>query len=55
MFYRAISYVMPVTIMRLPYSAVEAVVWSNLTYWEINMAPLASRSAPAWLPAVHAQ
>ena len=43
MFYRAISYVMPVTIMRIPYSAVEAVVWSNLTYWEINMAPVASR------------
>ena len=45
MFYRAISYVMPVTIMRIPYSAVEAVVWSNLTYWEINMAPVASRHA----------
>ena len=51
MFYRAVSYVLPVTIMRLPYSALEALVWANITYWEINMAPLASRSAPGLLPA----
>ncbi|KAK9865807.1 hypothetical protein WJX84_001141 [Apatococcus fuscideae] len=42
-FYRPASYVMPVTLMRLPYSLLEAVVWTGLTYWEIDLAPDAGR------------
>ena len=42
-FYRPVSYVMPVTLMRLPYSLLEALVWTGLTYWEIDLAPDAGR------------
>lgn len=45
MFYRALSYVLPTTIMRLPYSILEAIVWTGLTYWVIDLAPTASRCA----------
>ena len=34
---------MPVTLMRLPYSLLEALVWTVLTYWEIDLAPDAGR------------
>ncbi|KAK9812481.1 hypothetical protein WJX73_003351 [Symbiochloris irregularis] len=43
MFYRAFSYVTPTTLIRLPYSMLEGLVWTGLTYWPIDLAPTASR------------
>ena len=42
-FYSATSFVMPATLMRIPYSLTEAVVWTVITYWIVGMAPEASR------------
>lgn len=45
LFYNALSFVLPGTIMRIPYSLVEAVVWTALTYFEVGLAPQADRWA----------
>ena len=37
-FYDAFSFVMPGTIMRLPYSLLEAVVWTVLSYFPVGLA-----------------
>lgn len=49
MYYTGLSYCTPATIIRFPYSLLEAVVWTALTYWEIGMAPTASRCSPSLL------
>ena len=38
LFYTALSYCMPATIMRFPYSFVEALVWTCITYFPVGMA-----------------
>ena len=43
MFYTALSYTTPATIMRFPYSLTEAVVWTVLTYFVVGLAPDAGR------------
>ena len=37
-FYDAFSFVMPGTIMRIPYSLLEAVVWTVLSYFPVGLA-----------------
>ena len=34
---------LPVTLLRLPYSLLEAVVWSIIVYWSVGFAPDAGR------------
>ena len=38
LFYTAMSYCSPATLMRIPYSLTEAVVWTVLTYFEVGLA-----------------
>ena len=55
-FYRGLSYVMPATVMRIPYSLTEAVVWSVLVYFEVNLAPDAGRcTSTSYIIAIKAQ
>ena len=42
-FYTALSFCTPATVMRIPYSATEAIVWTVLTYFEVGLAPDAGR------------
>ena len=37
------AFVLPVTLLRLPYSLLEAVVWSIIVYWSVGFAPDAGR------------
>jgi len=37
------SYCSPATLLRIPYSLTEAVVWTVLVYFEVNLAPTAGR------------
>ena len=37
---------LPVTLLRLPYSLLEAVVWSIIVYWSVGFAPDAGRVRP---------
>ena len=43
--YPSWAYILPTMMLRLPFSFVEGVVWTALTYWVIGFAPTASRSA----------
>lgn len=38
LFYTAMSYCSPATLLRVPYSLTEAVVWTVLTYFEVGLA-----------------
>lgn len=38
-FYPAWAFVLPATILRIPFSLVEAVLWSALTYFEVGLTP----------------
>lgn len=44
LFYTATSFVMPATLMRIPYSLVEALTWTVITYFTVGLAPQADRS-----------
>ena len=44
-FYDAFSFVMPATIMRVPYSLLEAVVWTVISYFPVGLAGEPGRSA----------
>ena len=37
------AFALPVTILRLPYSFVESLIWSAMLYWIIGFAPSAGR------------
>ena len=43
-FYPAWAYVFPTTVLRLPYSLLIATLWSCVVYYEVDLAPEASRS-----------
>ncbi len=45
------AFVLPVTLLRLPYSLMEAVIWAVITYWAVGFAPDAGR-ARARMPAL---
>lgn len=38
LFYTAMSYCSPATLLRIPYSLTEAVTWTVLTYFEVGLA-----------------
>ncbi len=38
------AFVLPVTLLRLPYSLMEAVIWAVITYWAVGFAPDAGRA-----------
>ena len=38
LFYTAMSYCLPATLMRIPYSFMEALVWIVFTYFEVGLA-----------------
>ena len=40
------AFALPVTILRLPYSFVESLIWSAMLYWIIGFAPSAGRYCP---------
>lgn len=40
------AFALPVTILRLPYSFVEPLIWSAMLYWIIGFAPSAGRYCP---------
>lgn len=42
-FYSAWAFVLPVTLLRLPYSLLVAVVWSVLVYFSVNLDPSPGR------------
>eukprot|EP00898_Chlorokybus_atmophyticus_P004211 jgi/Chlat1/4791/Chrsp31S04779 len=42
-FYPAWVYSLPVTILRIPYSIVEALLWSCIVYWVVGLTPDAGR------------
>ena len=41
--YSTLSFITPVTLLRLPYSFAIALVWSAMVYYPCNLAPEASR------------
>ena len=43
------AFVLPVTLLRLPYSLLEAVIWTVITYFAIGFAPDAGRVSCASL------
>jgi len=43
------AFVLPVTLLRLPYSLLEAVIWTVITYFAIGFAPDAGRVSRASL------
>ncbi len=42
-FYPAWAYVFPTTVLRLPYSLLLATLWACVVYYEVDLAPEASR------------
>jgi hypothetical protein len=42
-FFPAWTFVIPTTLMRLPVSFVESLLWTVITYFEIDLAPTAGR------------
>lgn len=42
-FYPAWTYVIPTTILKVPLSLVESLIWTSLTYYVIGYSPEASR------------
>ena len=50
------AFVLPVTLLRLPYSLMEAVIWAVITYWAVGFAPDAgrARARPRAVPQRHA-
>mmetsp|Transcript_9242 Transcript_9242/g.27733 ORF Transcript_9242/g.27733 Transcript_9242/m.27733 type:complete len:1604 (+) Transcript_9242:484-5295(+) len=42
-FFPSWSFVFPTTIMRLPYSIAQGILWAVIVYWSIGLAPEASR------------
>ena len=46
LFFPSWSFVVPTTIMRLPVSFVESLIWTAITYYPVGLAPQASRYAP---------
>ena len=49
LFYTATSYCIPATLMRIPYSFMEATVWIVFTYFEVGLAANPGRHVPAIL------
>ena len=45
LFFPSWSFVVPTTIMRLPVSFVESLIWSAITYYPVGLAPQAGRYA----------
>ncbi len=45
LFFPSWSFVVPTTIMRLPVSFVESLIWTAITYYPVGLAPQASRYA----------
>ena len=45
LFFPSWSFVVPTTIMRLPVSFVEPLIWSAITYYPVGLAPQAGRYA----------
>ena len=48
-FFPAWAYVLPTTVVRLPVSFTETLVWTVLTYFEVDLAPTAGRFFVYWL------
>ncbi|DBB05992.1 hypothetical protein WJX82_004698 [Trebouxia sp. C0006] len=48
-FFPAWTFVIPTTLMRLPVSFVESLLWTVITYFEIDLAPTAGRFFVYWL------
>ena len=44
-FFPVWAYVIPTTVVRLPVSFVETLLWTVVTYFSVNLAPTAGRSA----------
>ena len=43
MFFPTWSFVVPTTLMRVPVSFVESLIWTVITYYPVGLAPQASR------------
>lgn len=43
LFYPAWAFVLPTTLVRIPYSLANAAVWSVIVYWTVGLAPGADR------------
>ena len=50
LFYTAMSYCSPATLLRVPYSLTEAVTWTVLTYFEVGLAANPGRCLPDICP-----
>lgn len=42
-FFPGWAFNLPIAILRVPYSVVEAIVWSCVVYWVVGLAPEAGR------------
>ena len=51
LFYPTWAFVVPTSMLRLPYSLGEAIIWSGIVYYIVGLAPGADRCAPAAGPA----
>ncbi len=44
--YPAWAYILPTTILRIPYSILAAVLWCSIVYYPVGLAPEPGRCAP---------
>ncbi|KAL0029477.1 hypothetical protein WJX77_010449 [Trebouxia sp. C0004] len=49
LFFPSWAFVVPTTILRLPVSFVESLIWTVITYYPVGLAPQASRFFMSWL------
>ena len=49
LFFPGSCYVLPITILRIPYSAVNTLVWSVIVYWATGLTYSAGRQSPRTL------
>ena len=42
-FFPAWAFVLPTTLLRIPYSLVEALIWTSIVYWVVGLTASAGR------------
>ena len=49
LFYTAWAFALPATLLRIPFSLAQSLLWSLIIYWSCGLAPAAGRFFTFWL------
>ena len=49
LFYTAWAFALPATLLRVPFSLAQSLLWSLIIYWSCGLAPTAARFFTFWL------